>query len=119
MERESGKLDRDIDKIRRKEIEVQKATSDVNALVNDLNNLNVQVAEMKTEVQEFKYTTLKAALIKLNEYEKTYSDKLQEIFPEREKLISSIPAKVKIEAEVIEEETAPIVEEIKSEEPEG
>ena len=96
LEKESSKLDRNIDKIRKKEIDVQKSTSEVQNLENDLANLNKRVAEMKVEVQEFKFSTLKGALMKLNEYEKAYSDKLQEVFPERQKLIDSIPGEVKI-----------------------
>jgi len=120
LEKESSKLDRDVDKIRKKEIDLEKATSDVNSLVVDLNNVNKQVAEMKTEVQQYKYSTLKAALMKLNEHEKAYSDKALQIFPEREKLINSIPGEVKIEPEIIEEEEIKTtVQEPKIEEPES
>ncbi len=96
LEKESSKVSRDVDKIRKKEMDVEKATTEVSSLEENLKNLNKRVVEMKAEVQEYKFSTLKSALIKLNEHEKAYADKFNEIFSEREKLINIMPGEVKV-----------------------
>ncbi|MHA1786537.1 MAG: hypothetical protein ACTSVE_15235 [Candidatus Helarchaeota archaeon] len=91
LEKETSKSEHKVDKIRKKEIAVEKAKSELEELQNSLENLNDRVSEMRKEVTAFKFATLKAGLIKLNEHEKTYMEIAKEIFPLRDALINSIP----------------------------
>lgn len=104
LEKEQNKVDSQVDKIRKKELAVEKAKSEVEDHENKLINLNKRVEDMKKEVQKFKFGTLKAALTKLNEYEKEYLVKANEVFSVRDTVLSNIPGEALVIKPESEEE---------------
>ncbi|NHI93994.1 MAG: hypothetical protein EAX96_16010 [Candidatus Lokiarchaeota archaeon] len=110
LEKEESKVDRNVEKIRKKEADVKKAQTNFDKIQGELRNMNNRVEDMKNQMEAFKYSTLKAALMKLTEHEKTYLIKANEVFEIRDHVIDNIPG------EPAELDSKPPAEEKKDEE---